>query len=118
MCLLDVLKVNEVLKSYFNVDEDELVNMFLNGYCFEYYNVLKSIYPEVSLVLEKGKSHCGALDKSLVYDASGYRLESDFMVPSAFEQDFVKNFFGRFSDDTRNDVISYVKKKVGRDNYC
>lgn len=109
---MDVISVNEALKIYFNCDEEAVVDMFLNGYCFEYYKILKNLYPEVMMVLEKDKSHCASLDKEVVYDVSGFRPKSEFIIPNSLDDYFVDSFYHHFSDDELNKMISFVKNKV------
>lgn len=72
--LEDIININKVLYDYF---KEDIINLFLDGYCLDYYYILKEFYPESVLVLEKGKDHCASLINGNIYDVSGIRNASE-----------------------------------------
>lgn len=114
--VLSIIKINKVLTSYF---EEDIQNLFLNGYCLEYYELLKNIYPNAVMVIEKDKEHCAALIEGNVYDVSGIRNKDDFYVANQSDEDFVYSFYKRFEEiDRKNvsDLINGISKKFTQQN--
>lgn len=107
--LEDIININKVLYDYF---KEDIVNLFLDGYCLDYYYILKEFYPESVLVLEKGKDHCASLINGNIYDVSGIRSASDFTIPSKIEEDFVYAFYKKMKDYDYKRIINLLKGKV------
>ena len=107
--LEDIININKVLYDYF---KEDIVNLFLDGYCLDYYYILKEFYPESVLVLEKGKDHCASLINGNKYDVSGIRSASDFTIPSKIEEDFVYDFYKKMEDYDYKRIINLLKGKV------
>lgn len=92
--ILNIIKINKILSDYF---EDDVISMFLDGYCLEYFEILKRLYPEAKMVLQKDKDHCATLIDGNIYDVSGIRNIDDFILASKFDYDYVYSFYKRFS---------------------
>lgn len=107
--LEDIININKVLYDYF---KEDIINLFSDGYCLDYYYILKEFYPESVLVLEKGKDHCASLINGNIYDVSGIRNASDFTIPSKIEEDFVYEFYNKMEDYDYKRMINLLKGKV------
>ena len=107
--LEDIININKVLYDYF---KEDIINLFLDGYCLDYYYILKEFYPESVLILEKGKDHCASLINGNIYDVSGIRNASDFTIPSKIEEDFVHEFYNKMEDYDYKRMINLLKGKV------
>lgn len=107
--LEDIININKVLYDYF---KEDIISLFLDGYCLDYYYILKEFYPESVLVLEKGKDHCASLINGNVYDVSGIRSASDFTIPSKIEEDFIHDFYNRMDNYDYERIIKLLKGKV------
>ena len=107
--LEDIININKVLYDHF---KEDIISLFLDGYCLDYYYILKEFYPESVLVLEKGKDHCASLIKGNIYDVSGIRNASDFTIPSKIEEDFVHEFYNKMEDYDYKRMINLLKGKV------
>lgn len=92
--ILNIIKINRILSDYF---EGDVISMFLDGYCLEYFEILKRLYPEAKMVLQKDKDHCATLIDGNIYDVSGIRNIGDFILASKFDYDYVYSFYKRFS---------------------
>lgn len=92
--ILNIIKINRILSDYF---EDDVISMFLDGYCLEYFEILKRLYPEAKMVLQKDKDHCATLIDGNIYDVSGIRNIDDFILASKFDYDYVYSFYKRLS---------------------
>ena len=92
--ILNIIKINKILSDYF---KDDVISMFLDGYCLEYFEILKRLYPEAKMVLQKDRDHCATLIDGNVYDVSGIRNVDDFILASKFDYDYVYSFYKRFS---------------------
>lgn len=92
--ILNIIKINKILSDYF---EDDVISMFLDGYCLEYFEILKRLYPEAKMVLQKDKDHCATLIDGNIYDVSGIRNIDDFILASKFDYDYVYSFYKRLS---------------------
>lgn len=107
--LENIININKVLYDYF---KEDIISLFLNGYCLDYYYILKEFYPESVLVLEKGKDHCASLINGNIYDVSGIRNINDFIIPSKIEEDFIHDFYNRMEDYDYKRIINLLKGKV------
>ncbi len=108
--LLTIMKINEFLSDYFNCD---IYNMFLNGYCLEYYKILESIYPDCKMVLQKNNDHCACLINDEVYDVSGLCDRDSFVIACKEDVDFIYSFYKKFDDGVKKDIkqgiLGYIK---------
>ncbi len=114
MNLLDIIYLNEVLKTYFNDDEEMVVNLFSNGYCLEYHRLLKMLYPDCKMVLEKNNDHCATLIDGTIYDVYGYRNKKEFIIATKEEEAFVNSFYCHFSDKEFDTISFLVKDKFDK----
>lgn len=92
--ILNIININKILSDYF---EGDVISMFLDGYCLEYFEILKRLYPEAKMVLQKDKDHCATLIDGNIYDVSGIRNIGDFILASKFDYDYVYSFYKRLS---------------------
>lgn len=107
--LESIIDINKVLYDYF---KEDILNLFLDGYCLDYYFLLKEFYPESILVVEKEGNHCATLINENVYDVSGIRSASDFTIPSKIEADFIHDFYNRMDNYDYEGIIKLLKGKV------
>lgn len=106
--LEDIININKVLYDYF---KEDIISLFLDGYCLDYYYILKEFYPESVLVLEKGKDHCASLINGNIYDVSGIRNINDFIIPSKIEEDFVYDFYKKMDNYDYKKIIKQLNEK-------
>ena len=99
--LEQIININNELFNYFNRN---IYNMFLDGYCLEYHNILKKIYPNSCMVLEKGKEHCATIIDGFIYDVTGVRENKDFVLASDNDINFVNEFYKKFDNNIRKDL--------------
>lgn len=107
--ILDIIMINNVLTKYFKRD---IYSMFLDDYCFEYYRILKLIYPGCKMVIENNKDYCASLIMGNVYDVTGIRDGSDFFIADTFYENYVYSFYNKFNEEVRNDLNNYIVGKV------
>lgn len=107
--ILDIIMINNVLTKYFKRD---IYSMFLDDYCFEYYRILKLIYPDCKMVIQNNKDHCASLIMGNVYDVTGIRDGSDFFIADTFYENYVYSFYNKFNEEVRNDLNNYIVGKV------
>lgn len=107
--LEDIININKVLYDYF---KEDIISLFLDGYCLDYYYILKEFYPESILVMEKNKEHCASLINGNIYDVSGIRNINDFIIPSKMEEDFVYDFYKKMDNYDYERIIKLLKGKV------
>ncbi len=104
------MKINEFLSNYFNCD---IYSLFSNGYCLEYYEILKLIYPDCKMVLQKNNDHCACLINDEVYDVRGLCDKESFEIARKKDIDFVYSFYKRFDDyikkDIKQGILGYIK---------
>ena len=111
--LEDIININKVLYDYF---KEDIISLFLDGYCLDYYYILKEFYPVSVLVLEKGKDHCASLFNGIIYDVSGIRNINDFIIPSKMEEDFVYDFYKKMEDYDYEIIIKLLKGSAKKMN--
>lgn len=104
--VLSIININRILQNYFN---DDVISMFLNRYCFDYYDILKTLYPDAKMVIEKNNYHCATLINNEVYDVSGIRCKDDFFIASKDDEDFVYSFYGKMDDRDKKNIINLIK---------
>lgn len=116
MCvLLNVIKINEMLYDYFGYD---VYDMFLNGYCLEYYEILKILYPEGKLVIEKESNHCGCMINGDIYDVTGVRNRDSFFIADENDINFIYSFYNKFDDKLKNEIYKQVSGYVKTIKKC
>ena len=108
----DIIRINIILSNYF---KEDVYNLFLDGYCLEYYNILKMLYPSGKMVLEKDHDHCAILIDNNIYDVSGFRSKDDFVLASKTDENFVNSFYNKFSEENKKKIYKiisgYAKEK-------
>lgn len=104
--ILTINEINNVLNGYF---KDNIYDLFMDKYCFEYFLILKSIYPNSVLVVQKGKEHCAALIDNNVYDISGRKNINEFEIIDNDYEDFIYSFYNKFSDEEHEKIVYMVK---------
>ncbi len=104
--VLSIIEINNILRKLFYEDA---VFLFKDSYCLDYYEILKSVYPNAIMVIEKEKYHCAALIDDEVYDVTGIRNRNEFYVASSLDEDFVYSFYKRMDDVSFKKVIKLVK---------
>lgn len=106
LILDDIFFINNILTNYF---KEDVINLFLDGYCLEYYLILKYLYDDAQLVIEKNKNHCACLINNCIYDVSGIRESNDFFIASKRDEDFVFDFYKKFSYVDKNNIYKIIK---------
>lgn len=111
--LESIININGKLINYFNCN---IYDLFLNNYCLEYYNILKKIYPNSYMVLEKNKEHIAILIDDAIYDVTGLRENNDFILADSYNINFVNSFYKKFDSNTKRDLYlnifgNSIKKK-------
>ena len=105
--LLKIIEINKILDEYFN---DNIYDLFLNGYCYEYFIILKKFFPEAKMVIEKDNNHCAALINGEVFDITGIRNKKDFYIASKQDEDFVYSFYKRMNKEDKQNIKKLIKK--------
>ena len=96
-----IILINDKLYNYFNCN---IYDVFLNNYCLEYYNILKKLFPDSKMVLEKNNDHCAILIDDVVYDVTGIRDKNDFIIADASDIMFVNEFYNKFNINLKYDL--------------
>ncbi len=86
---------------------------FTNGFCFEFYNLLKRFFPKTELVMSDDRYHCAALIDGEVYDTTGLRDDSyRFHVATGCDMEYIFKYYGFFSGGLKETLIKEVTKNV------
>ena len=101
----NIININKLLSDYFN---DDVYDMFLNKYCLEYYEILKLLYPNCQMVIEKHCDHCACLIDGDVYDVAGFCDKNNFYIASENDLNFVYSFDTKFDDELKIKLIKYL----------
>lgn len=104
--IFDIIKINKMLSEYFDCN---IYDMFLNGYCLEYYNILKLFYPDCMMVIEKNTNHIACLIDENIYDVAGFCNSDCFFLVNENDLNFIYSFYNKFSDELKCDIIKYIK---------
>ena len=112
--LYDKIKIiNSVLEEYF---DDDIYNLFLNKYCYDYHLILKHYFKDAVLVVEKNNYHCSTLINNNVYDVTGLRCKNDFVLANKNDLDFILDFYNKLDNNIINvlessNIRQYIYKK-------
>lgn len=105
--LLKIIEINKILQEYFQSD---VYDLFLNGYCYEYFLILKKFFPEAKMVIQKDNNHCAALINGEVFDVTGIRNIKDFVLASKQDEDFVYSFYKKLTTKDKQNIKKLIKK--------
>lgn len=95
--LLKIEEINKVLQEYF---EDDIYDLFMNKYCFEYYLILKKYYPLCELVINRENNHCAIKIDGINYDVCGI-AQGLYELANYQDLCFIKSFYNRFTYNER-----------------
>lgn len=86
---------------------------FTNGYCYDFYCLLKRFYPTAKLMMKNDKMHCAALIDGNIYDTTGLRYDiSDFHIATGCDMEYIYKYYGFFSNGLKEDLSRVVTKNV------
>lgn len=102
-----ILIINNILTNYFNCD---IYSVFLDGYCLEYFDMLKKLYPGAIMVIHKTKNHVAALINGNIYDVSGIRNKDEFEIANKIEEDYIRSFYNKFSNFDKENIYELLNK--------
>ena len=119
MDVLDIIKIiNEAYIETYDelkpvlLDKDPVIT-FNNGYCYEFYMLLKHYYYDGRLVMTKDNTHCAILIDNVIYDASGIRYDKyNFREEKSCDLEMIYKYFGFFTCNFREGLYRKVAKKV------
>ncbi len=116
--------INETYEKLY--DEYELSYMnrsakltFTNGFCYDFFCLLKRFFPAAKLMMQNDKMHCAALIDECLYDATGLRYDLyNFHEATGCDIEYIYKYYGTFSiwlkEILNKEVVKNVlgKKKV------
>lgn len=126
MDIIDVINIiNETYESIYsdfkNVYTYRSAELtFTNGFCYEFYNLLKKFFPKTQLVISDDRYHCAALIDGKVYDTTGLRGDPQrFHLATGCDVEYIYNYYGFFSGGLKETLSKEVVKNVfsKRNNY-
>lgn len=86
---------------------------FTNGYCYDFYCLLKRFYPTAKLMMKNDKMHCVALIDGNIYDTTGLRYDiSDFHIATGCDMEYIYKYYVFFSNGLKEDLSRVVTKNV------
>lgn len=86
---------------------------FTNGFCFEFYNLLKRFFPNTQLMMSNDRYHCAALIDGNIYDTTGLRDDiSNFHIATGCDVEYIYKNYGFFSSRLKETLIKAVTKNV------
>lgn len=86
---------------------------FTNGYCYDFFCLLKRFYPKASLMMKNDKMHCAALIDGNLYDATGLRNDlSDFHIATGTDMEYIYKYYGFFKGEFKRVLNDTVIKNV------
>lgn len=86
---------------------------FMNGYCYEYYKILKFFYPKAILVIQNDKMHTACLINNDIYDASGKRTDNyNFHIATGSDIEYIYKYYAKFSVGFNDYLFKNVIKDV------
>ncbi len=93
---------------------------FTNGFCFEFYNLLKRFFPTAELMMSNDRYHCAALINEEIYDATGLRDDSEnFHVATGCDMEYIYKYYGFFSMGLKEKLNGLVVKNIfNNKNVC
>lgn len=115
MAVLDVIEVinktyediYELIKENFTYRSSEL--NFTNGYCYEYFIILKKFFSTAVLVMQNDKMHCATLIDDKIYDVNGIREDKEnFHIATKYDLEYIHRYYGIFALTTREKFYKEV----------
>ncbi|HIU40464.1 MAG TPA: hypothetical protein IAB68_04110 [Candidatus Aphodocola excrementigallinarum] len=86
---------------------------FTNGYCYDFFCMLKRFYPNASLMMKNDKMHCAALIDDNLYDATGIRDDLfDFHLATGTDMEYIYKYYGFFKGRFKTLLTNEVVKNV------
>lgn len=110
--------INEAYIETYNEFKPVLLNKnalatFNNGYCYEFYMLLKHYFYDGKLVMTKDNTHCAILIDNVIYDTSGIRLDTyNFREEKSCDLEMIYKYFGFFNSTFREEMYKNIAKKV------
>lgn len=90
---------------------------FTNGYCYEFFCILKYFYPDAILLISNDKMHCAALIEDEVYDATGKREDTiNFRVANGCDLEYIYKYYGFFTSNFKTLLKKEIKKNVSNNS--
>ena len=90
---------------------------FTNGYCYEFFCLLKSFYPDALLMMSNDKMHCAALIKGNLYDATGLRDDDfNFHLATGSDMEYIYKYYGFFSSEFQTFLNKGILKKTSNNS--
>lgn len=86
---------------------------FTNGYCYDFFCLLKRFFPTAKLMMKNDKMHCAALIDDEIYDATGHRDDiEDFHVATGCDMEYIYKYYGFLSAGMKQELNKLVVKNV------
>ncbi len=86
---------------------------FTNGYCYDFYCLLRRFFPAAELVMKNDKMHCAALIDGEVYDATGLRDDKkDFHIATGCDMEYIYKYYGFLNASMKQELNRLAVRKV------
>lgn len=86
---------------------------FTNGFCYDFFCLLKRFYPTAKLMMRNDKMHCVALIDDEIYDATGHRDDiEDFHVATGCDMEYIYKYYGFLNAGMKQELNKLVVKNV------
>ena len=106
LCVLfKIWNINLDLENYFKCN---IYDMFFNDYCLEYFLILKELYPNGKMVIERNKDHCAILINDVVYDVLGVEDNNLFYIALEDDENYVYSFYKKFDLNEKLGLQKYL----------
>lgn len=119
MEIIDVIKIlNDTYEEFYSKYNpsflyDSAKLCFTNGYCYEYYRMLKIFYPTATLLMQNDKMHCATLIDDEIYDVNGKRDDFlNFRVATGCDMEYIYKYYGFFSDWVKEQLNDMIRNNV------
>lgn len=115
----NIIKI--INESYNEIDHKEKLSYtyidaeltFKNGYCYEYYLLLKRFYPTAKLMMQNDKMHCAALIDGVIYDVSGVVFnQEDFHEATGCDLEYIYKYYDVLPYGLKHSLTTTSCKKV------
>lgn len=104
---MDIIETINIINETYESLYDEFKNSYMyssaeltftNGFCYDFFCLLKRFFPTAKLMMKNDKMHCAALIDDEVYDATGLRDDpEDFHVATGCDMEYIYKYYASFS---------------------
>lgn len=86
---------------------------FMNGFCYEYFNILHRFFSSAKLMIQNDSMHCAALIDDDIYDVTGLRYDkSNFREATGADTEYIYKTYGMFPMGFKDVLNTCLRKNV------